>query len=93
VALRGEVEDGVNIVPLQAVYHLRWVGDVALVEAEVSPLVERPRVVERAAIIELVEGDDVVRVRVCDGQVADQPASAIILSVRRASRGAHEEHT
>lgn len=74
VRLRGEVEDGVDVVALEAVHHLGGVGDVALVEGEVALVIEGARVVERRAVVELVEGDNVVGLGVCEGQVAHQPA-------------------
>lgn len=76
VRLRGEVEDGVDVVALEAVHHLGGVGDVALVEGEVPLVIEGAGVVERCAVVELVEGDNVVCVGVCEGQVSYQPACA-----------------
>ncbi|KFY44487.1 hypothetical protein V494_01461, partial [Pseudogymnoascus sp. VKM F-4513 (FW-928)] len=75
VGLGGEVEDGVNVVALKAVHHLGGVGDVALVEGEVPLVIEGAGVVERSTVVELVKGDNVVCLRVCDGQVSYQPAS------------------
>lgn len=43
-------------------------------EGEVGAAVEDARVVERGAVFELVEGDDVVVFRVCEDEVADEPA-------------------
>ena len=71
--LRGEVEDGVDVVPLEAVDDLGRVGDVPLVECEVAPVVEDARVVEGRAVVQLVKRDDVVSVRVSEGEVADEP--------------------
>ena len=82
VRLRGKVEDGIDVVALEAVHHLGRVRYVALVEGEVAPLVEDARVVERRAVVELVKGHDVVRVRVRQGQVSHEPAGAAELEVR-----------
>ena len=77
VGLGSEVEDGVNVVTLQAVHNLRWVGDITVVEGEVSLVVQRTGVVEGSAVVELIEGDDVVGIWVLDSQVADQPTGAV----------------
>lgn len=45
VGLRGEVEDGVDVVPLQAVDDFAGVGDVAVVEVEI------PLVVQHACVV------------------------------------------
>ena len=76
VRLGGEVEDGVNLVSLHAVDDLERVGDVSMVESEVVLVVERAGVVEGGAVVELVEGDDVVGVRVGEGEVSNEPARA-----------------
>ena len=77
VGLGSEMEDGVNVVTLQAVHNLRWVGDIAVVKGEVSLIVQRTSVVERSAVVELIEGDDVVGIWVLESQVADQPTGAV----------------
>lgn len=76
VRLGGEVEDGVDVVALEAVHHLGGVGDVALVEGEVPLVIEGAGVVERSTVVELVKGDNVVCLGVCEGQVSYQPACA-----------------
>lgn len=48
-------------------------GDVALVEGEVGLGVEYGGVVEGGAVVEFVEGDDVVGVGIGQGEVADEP--------------------
>ena len=73
VRLRGEVEDGVDVVPLEAVDDLGRVGDVPLVECEVAPVVEDAGVVEGRAVVQLVKRDDVVSVRIGEGEMADEP--------------------
>lgn len=73
VRLGGKVEDGVDVVALQAVDNLRGVGDVTLVEGEVALVIQGAGVVERGAVVKLVKGDNVVRVGVGEGEVADEP--------------------
>lgn len=76
VGLGGKMENGVNVVTLQAVHHLGWVGDITMVKGEVSLIVQGAGVVEGRTVVELVEGDDVVGVRVGESQVTDKPAGA-----------------
>ena len=76
VRLGGEVKNGVDVVALEAVHHLGGVGDVALVEGEVPLVIEGAGVVERSTVVELVKGDNVVCLWVCEGQVSYQPACA-----------------
>ena len=73
VGLGSEVEDGVNVVTLQAVHHLSWVGNISMVEGKVALVVQSTGVVEGSTVVELVERDDVVGVWVGEGQVTDQP--------------------
>jgi hypothetical protein len=82
VGLGGKVEDGVNVMALEAVHHLGGVGDVALVEGEVPLVIEGAGVVERGTVVELVEGDNVVCLWVCEGQVSYQPTCAGESNVR-----------
>lgn len=76
VGLGGEVEDGIDVVTLEAVHDLGGVGDVALVEGEVPLVIESAGVVERGTVVKLVEGDDVVCLWVREGQVSHQPTCA-----------------
>ncbi len=55
VRLGREVEDGVDLVALEAVDDLGGVGDVTLVEGEVALVVQHSRVVQRGTVVELVE--------------------------------------
>jgi len=70
------VEDGVDVVLLQAVHHLVRVGDVAMVEGEVLLVFEGPGVIEGGAVVELVEGDDIVCIGVSQCEMSYQPARA-----------------
>lgn len=76
VRLGSKVEDGVDVVTLQAVHNLSWVGDITVVEGEVPLVVQGAGVVEGSTVVELIEGDDVVGVWVGEGQVTDKPTSA-----------------
>jgi hypothetical protein len=75
VGLRREVEDGIDIVSLKAVHNLRRIGNVAMVECEVALVVQDSGVVQRSTVVKFVEGYDIIRVRVRQGQVSHKPAS------------------
>ncbi len=64
VGLRRKVEDGIDVVSLQAVHDLGGVCNIAMVEGEVALVIEDSGVVERGAVVELVKRDNVVCVRV-----------------------------
>lgn len=73
VRLRGEVEDCVDLVLAEHTLHVCWRCDVPVLECEIILVVENPRVVEGRAVVELVEGDDVVMAGVCEDEVAGEP--------------------
>lgn len=77
VGLRSEMEDGIDIVALQTVHDFGGVCNVAMVEGEVALVLEDARVVQGSAVVELVEGDDIVRVGVGQGEMSYQPACAV----------------
>jgi len=77
MGLSSKVKDGVNLVAFKAVHDLRGISDIAMVEAEVPLVIECSRVVQRSAVVEFVERDDIVRIRVCHGQMSHQPASTM----------------
>lgn len=62
MGLRRKMEDCINVVSLQTVHHLGRVGDVAMVECKVALVVQGSSIVQGCAVVELIEGDDVVRV-------------------------------
>lgn len=64
VGLGGKVEDGIDVMPLEAVHDLGGVGDVAMVEGEIPLVVEHPGIVQRRTVVELVEGHDIVGIGV-----------------------------
>lgn len=76
VGLRCEVEDGVDLVLTQHALDIAWGGDVAMLEGEVRSVVEHARVVQRCAVVELVQRDDVV-VGVGEYEVPYKPAGAV----------------
>lgn len=80
VRLGGEVEDGINVMASQAVHDLGWIRDIAMVEGEVALVIERPSIVQRGAVVELVEGDDVVRIWVGQGKMSYKPACTVNIS-------------
>lgn len=75
VGLGREVQNCVDLVAIQTIQYLIGVGYVALDEGEVASLIQSPRIVERAAVIQLIEGYDVVGIRVVEGEVPDIPRS------------------
>lgn len=77
MGLGGEVEDSINLVALEAVHDFRRVSDIAMVEAEVPLVIECPRIVQRGAVVELIERDNVVGIRICHSQVSNQPAGTV----------------
>ena len=78
VCVRREVEDGVNVVLLQAFDHVAWNRDIAVEEAEVRLRLQHAGIVQRAAVVELVEGNNVVGVGIFDGKVAYKPRPTIV---------------
>lgn len=85
--MRSQVKDGVNVVFLQAPDHVGGCGDIAVEEAEVRLLFQHARIVQRAAVVELVERHDVVGVGIFDGQVAHKPRSTVVFLARSAGFG------
>lgn len=67
------MENGIDAVGLQTAQHIPAVHDVAVEEAEVGKSQQLARVVERTAVVEFVEADNVVRVRVFGYEVSDEP--------------------
>ena len=84
VRLCGKVENCVNIVSLQAVHDLRRVCDIAMVECEISFVIEDSRVVQGSTVVELVEGNDVVGIGIGQCEMSYKPASTVA-AVRRCS--------
>lgn len=77
VGLSSKVENSVNFVAFKAVHDFRRISDIAMVEAEVPLVIECSCVVQRGAVVKLVERDDIVCIGVCHSQVSYQPASTV----------------
>jgi hypothetical protein len=60
-----------------------------MVKCEVSFVIEDSSVVQGGAIIELVEGDNVVRIRIGQGKVSYKPASTATVRESPGNVGAH----
>ena len=76
VGLGGEVDDGVDIVAVEAACDVVCGGDVASVEREILAAVEHFGVVQCGAIIELVKGDEVVMVLIGDSEGSNEPRTS-----------------
>lgn len=93
MTLRSKVENRINIIFPQGRLHLNRGGDITLHESEIRARIKTPCVIQRSAVIELIERDNVIVGSICEGEVADEPAGAVdaVLASRRfASRG--DEH-
>lgn len=71
--LRREVEDGINLVGSQAPQDIGIFCEIAVEELEIRATFEHSRIVQRTAVVELVEADDVVGVRIFGHQMTDEP--------------------
>ena len=76
VGLSSKMEDGINTVLSQAAKNGFFVCHVAENELEVGARVETFGVLESCAVVDLVEGEDVVIIWVGQSQVADHPGSS-----------------
>lgn len=70
------MEDGIYVKALHAVENLRRVCDVAMVESEVSLIIEHASVVQRGTIIQFVEGDYIVGFWIGKSEMTDKPTCA-----------------
>lgn len=59
------------------------IGNVAVDETEVGARVEAFGIVERGTVVDLVERDDVVGLRVGQGKVSDNPGASFGVSALR----------
>lgn len=80
-----EVEDGVDAVIPEALQHVAWPCYIAVEEAEIWLRLQHARIVQRAAVIQLVEGYDVVMVGILDCQVAHQPRATVLFLAQSAA--------
>lgn len=81
VRLRSEVEDCVNLVLAKHTLYVYWRCDISVLECEVILAIENARIVEGRAVVELVEGDDIVMAGVREDEVADEPTCTGVQSV------------
>lgn len=58
--LCSKMEDRINLVRAQALQDIIVLGEISMEELEIRSTFQHPGVVERTAIVELVEADDVV---------------------------------
>lgn len=75
--LRGEVEDCVDFVLTENLLHVRRQRYITLLKRKVCATIQNAGVVERCAVVELVKRDDIVVVRIGEGQVTDKLASTV----------------
>lgn len=80
VRLRGEMHNHVDLELAQAAQDILPLRHVAVEEGEVRPALEHAGVVARAAVVQLVEGDDVVGARILCGEVSDDPGGTAEVS-------------
>lgn len=71
------MEHRVDIVLLHASQHISRLRELSVEKGEIRMGLQHARVVQRAGIVELVEAHHVVRIRVLDHQVPNQPGGAI----------------
>lgn len=77
MGLSSKVKNGVDFITLKAVHDFRRISDIAMIEAEVPLVIKCSCVVQRGAVVELVERDDIVCIGICHCQVSYQPASTM----------------
>jgi hypothetical protein len=76
--LRGEMENGIDLVLPQHALDVCRRGNVSVLECKVWPAVEDARVVQCCAIVELIQRDDIVVVGVRQDQMADKPTGSAL---------------
>ena len=83
--MRRKVEDGINLVLAEHSLNLGRGSDVAMFKRKVRPVVKDTGVVQRCAIVELVERDDIV-VRVGEHKMAHEPARSVYVLATSTTR-------
>ena len=68
-----EVEDGVDPISYQALQDLFWIGDISANKREILPAVETSDIVERRAVVQFIEAEDVIRRFVGDREMSHKP--------------------
>lgn len=64
MALRRQMENGVDLVHFQTLEHVGFFGNITVKEAKIRSSLEHARVVQRTAVVQLIEADDIVEVGV-----------------------------
>lgn len=82
VRLGSEMEDGVDVEFAKALQDIGRLCHITVKEVEVWPPFEHPRVVPRAAVVQLIERDHIVRMRVLFNEMAYQPGCTMIVRPR-----------
>ena len=77
VRLGCKVQNGVNIVLSQAAKDRLFVCYVSKNELKVGTSIETFGVIERGAVIDFVEDDNLIVFRICESQMADDPGSSV----------------
>lgn len=65
----------VDVIALHAVEDFRGICQVPMVEGKVALVIESSSVVQSRAVIELIKRYNIVSVRVCQGEMANNPGS------------------
>lgn len=73
--LRGKVKDCVDVVLAEASQDVSGLGEFSMEELEIRSTFEHTSIVQRAAVVQLVEADNVVRIGVLDDQMSNEPGS------------------
>jgi hypothetical protein len=76
VGLRREMEDGVDVMLAQYALHVCRRCNVAVLEGEVPLLFKCPRIIQCRAVVELIEGDDIIVVRIREDEMANNPTGS-----------------
>lgn len=70
-----KVHHRVNVIALHAVEDFGGICQVAMVKSKVALVIEGSGIVQSRAVIELIKRYNVVGVRVCQGEMANNPRS------------------
>jgi len=73
MALCGEVEDGIDLVVPKTSQHVLAAYNVAVEETEIWPTFEHACIVKGAAVVQLIERDDIIRCRILHDKMSYQP--------------------
>lgn len=74
VGLCCEVEYSINTVLYKAVHYFIWMGDVSMIEREVSLIVKYPCVVQGGTIVKVIKRNNIICIRVGQCKMPYKPA-------------------